>query len=306
MARLEAELANAEVELERRRKLHQDEVLSATELDAFELVAEQRRALLDAGRDLLDAVAEIRPVDVELARAELDEAITASERVRADYELTLVRTPIAGEVLEVNARPGEVVGPNGIVELGDLSRMIVVAEVYATDVACCPSRRAGRDHRRVPDRAAPRQSGEDRTRDPAQRDPRSRPVGVRRPARGRGRDRGRRRRSAGGAGARRSSRAHRFARRSAVSRRRSALGAPLAWLQLAGEPMRLVAAVAGIAFAVLLMLMQIGIREALFRSATRLHERLRADLVMTSSHYQYQGEAAAFAERRLDPGARRS
>jgi len=46
-----------------------------------------------------------------------------------------VRSPIAGEVLEVSARPGEVVGPNGIVEIGDLSRMIVVAEVYATDVA---------------------------------------------------------------------------------------------------------------------------------------------------------------------------
>ena len=92
-----------------------------------------------------------------------------------------------------------------------------------------------------------------------------------------------------------------------MSRRRSALGAPLAWLQLAGEPMRLVAAIAGIAFAVLLMLMQMGIREALFRSSTRLHERLHADLVMTSSLYQYQGEAAAFAERRLiqtlgDPG----
>jgi putative ABC transport system permease protein len=81
--------------------------------------------------------------------------------------------------------------------------------------------------------------------------------------------------------------------------RRTPLGAPLAWLQLAGEPMRLAAATAGIAFAVLLMLMQLGIREALYRSATRLHELLRADVVMTSSHYQYQGEPASFAERRL-------
>ena len=135
VVRLEAELANAEVELERRRALHRDEVLSAAELDAFVLVADQRRALLDAGRDLLDAVAEVRPVDVELARAELDQAMVASERVRADYELTLVRSPIAGEVLAVNSRPGEVVGPDGIVEIGDLGHMIVVAEVYATDVA---------------------------------------------------------------------------------------------------------------------------------------------------------------------------
>ena len=49
--------------------------------------------------------------------------------------LTLLRAPIAGEVLAINSRPGEMVGPNGIVEIGDLSRMIVVAEVYVTDVA---------------------------------------------------------------------------------------------------------------------------------------------------------------------------
>ena len=135
VARLEAELANAEIELERRRQLHRDEVLSAAELDAYSLVADRQRALLDAGRDLLEAVAEIRPFDVELARAELEQAIAASERVRADYELTLVRAPIAGEVLAINSRAGEMVSPEGIVEIGDLSRMIVVAEVYVTDVA---------------------------------------------------------------------------------------------------------------------------------------------------------------------------
>jgi HlyD family secretion protein len=131
--RLEAELRNAETELARRRALHRDQVLSASELDAFALVHDQRVALLDAGRDLLDAVAEVRDVDLELARAELERAIAAAERARADHEQTLVRAPVAGEVLEVNARPGEVVGPDGILELGDLSRMIVIAELYATD-----------------------------------------------------------------------------------------------------------------------------------------------------------------------------
>ena len=175
------------------RALHRDEVLSATELDAFALVADQRRALLDAGRDLLDAVAEVRPVDVELARAELDQAMVASERVRADYELTLVRSPIAGEVLAVNSRPGEVVGPDGIVEIGDLGHMIVVAEVYATDVGEGAARRAGADHRRVPRRADRRPGSEDRTRHPAQRDARSRSIRLRRSPGNRSRDRGRRR-----------------------------------------------------------------------------------------------------------------
>ena len=42
---------------------------------------------------------------------------------------------------------------------------------------------------------------------------------------------------------------------------------PLAWLQLAHEPLRLFAATAGIAFAVILMLMQLGFEDALLSSA---------------------------------------
>ena len=61
----------------------------------------------------------------------------------------------------------------------------------------------------------------------------------------------------------------------------------LAWYQLISEKRRLMAALAGIAFAVLLQLMQFGFRDALFTSATVLHTHLLADLVMTSSQYEY-------------------
>ena len=44
---------------------------------------------------------------------------------------------------------------------------------------------------------------------------------------------------------------------------------PLAWLQLTREPARLAAAVAGVAFAVLLVFMQLGFSEALYASAVR-------------------------------------
>ena len=59
-------------------------------------------------------------------------------------------------------------------------------------------------------------------------------------------------------------------------------GIPLAWLQLSAEKLRLMAAVAGIAFAVMLMLMQLGFRDALISSATLVHDRLDGEVVIIS------------------------
>ena len=53
---------------------------------------------------------------------------------------------------------------------------------------------------------------------------------------------------------------------------------PLAWLQLTREPFRLSVVLAGVAFAVVLILMQLGFREALFESAVRYHQALDYDL----------------------------
>ena len=53
---------------------------------------------------------------------------------RAQLALSEIRAPIAGEVLEVHARSGEMVGLDGVVELGETDRMYAVAEVYETDI----------------------------------------------------------------------------------------------------------------------------------------------------------------------------
>ena len=44
---------------------------------------------------------------------------------------------------------------------------------------------------------------------------------------------------------------------------------PLGWLQLRHKPLRLAVALLGISFAVLLIMMQLGFRSALFESAVR-------------------------------------
>lgn len=74
---------------------------------------------------------------------------------------------------------------------------------------------------------------------------------------------------------------------------------PLAWLQLFHEKTHLLAALAGITFAVMLMLMQLGFRDALYQSSTKMHEHLRADLVLISPQYEYLYSTEHFSQRRL-------
>ena len=73
----------------------------------------------------------------------------------------------------------------------------------------------------------------------------------------------------------------------------------LAWSQLFAEKRRLLAAIAGIAFAVLLQLMQFGFRDALFVSSTLLHRNIAADLVVTSPQYEFVLSSGSITRRRL-------
>lgn len=74
---------------------------------------------------------------------------------------------------------------------------------------------------------------------------------------------------------------------------------PLSWLQLTREKPRLVVALAGIAFADILMFMQLGFQAALYDSTTRLHQSIRADLVLISPQGRNIMNMATFPRRRL-------
>ena len=75
--------------------------------------------------------------------------------------------------------------------------------------------------------------------------------------------------------------------------------APLGWLQLRHNPTRLVVALAGIAFAVLLVMMQLGFRSALFESAVRFHERFDYDIALFSTDSVFIVRPQPFSIRRL-------
>jgi len=76
-------------------------------------------------------------------------------------------------------------------------------------------------------------------------------------------------------------------------------GVPLGWRQLSHRPLRMVVAVAGIAFAVLLIMMQLGFRAALFESTLRFHERFRYDIALFSPDSVFIVRPAPFSIRRL-------
>ncbi len=102
VARLEAELVNATREAERARRLSRQSATSAAKLDTAEL-------------------------GVRVAEANLSAA-------GARLELTRIRAPIRGLILEIHTRPGERAAEEGVLEMGDTAKMVAVAEVYETDI----------------------------------------------------------------------------------------------------------------------------------------------------------------------------
>jgi putative ABC transport system permease protein len=74
---------------------------------------------------------------------------------------------------------------------------------------------------------------------------------------------------------------------------------PLAWLLLTRQPARLAVALAGIAFAGILMFMQLGFRDGLFDASVTIHKQFDADLVLISPRTMSSIAMAGFPQRRL-------
>lgn len=109
-------------------------------LDEAKSAADRRQKTLD--RQILEAeaelarIAEIRPVNVQQAEARVRQAQAALNQAEADLTLGLVRSPLTGQVLTINTQPGETVSEaEGIIEIGRTDRMIVVAEIYESDIS---------------------------------------------------------------------------------------------------------------------------------------------------------------------------
>ncbi len=74
---------------------------------------------------------------------------------------------------------------------------------------------------------------------------------------------------------------------------------PLGWLQLWHRKVRFAVALAGIAFAVMLILMQLGFRASLFESALRYPKHFQYDVAIFAYDSQYIVSPENFSDRRL-------
>lgn len=153
VSRRSAELKNAQIEYQRYQQLYNDGAVSASERDNRELIlATAKEQLAEAKANLtrihtaqqkqiaeakatLDKIIEVRPVDVEVAAAEVKEAIAAVATAKADRDRAYIKSPQAGVVIDILTRPGEVVSSDeGIARIGQINQMYAVAEVYESDI----------------------------------------------------------------------------------------------------------------------------------------------------------------------------
>jgi HlyD family secretion protein len=126
------QLAEAKANLERTERTTRQQIKEAkAALERIERTGQQQ---INEARSTLNQVAEVRPVDVQAAQAEVNSAIASVKKSQAELALAYVRSPREGQVLKIHTWDGEIVGNNGIVELGQTNQMVAVAEVYETDV----------------------------------------------------------------------------------------------------------------------------------------------------------------------------
>ncbi|MCY7366944.1 MAG: biotin/lipoyl-binding protein [Chamaesiphon sp.] len=87
-----------------------------------------------AAKATLSKISEVRSVDVIGAQAELSRAQATARQAQAELAEAYVRAPNQGEIIKVHSRAGESPSDKGIVEMGQTSKMMAIAEVYESDV----------------------------------------------------------------------------------------------------------------------------------------------------------------------------
>jgi HlyD family secretion protein len=170
ISRLEAELENSKTECQRYQILYQNEVVSNSDYESKclkqktlqeslkeaqanlqrilntyqEQIAEAQANLertkatgtqqIQQAKATLNQVAEVRPVDIQIAQAEVDNALANLQQAEINLNQVYIKSPINGQILKIHTRVGEKIGDSGLLELAQTNDMVAVAEVYQTDI----------------------------------------------------------------------------------------------------------------------------------------------------------------------------
>ena len=169
--KLTAELKNAESEYQRYQQLFSEGVISNSVIDSKRLNVETAKQILNESQAVLkrinttankqlseakialnrinntsnkeiseakaklNSIAEIRPVDIELARTEVDSAIANLQRAKTELQAAYIRAPMTGQIIKIHARVGEKIDNLGVADFAQTKTMMAVAEVYQTDIS---------------------------------------------------------------------------------------------------------------------------------------------------------------------------
>lgn len=129
-----AELTNARLEYQRYQELYDQGAVSAQDRDSRLTQLQKAQAQLRQAQQTLSSISKVRPEDVQEAQAQLTNAIAQLNQAKADLDLAYVRAPRSGQIIRINTYPSELVGEQGIVDLGQTNQMFVSAEVYQSDI----------------------------------------------------------------------------------------------------------------------------------------------------------------------------
>jgi HlyD family secretion protein len=130
---LELAAAHEANESTRIKSLNASRAAPEKRVEDQQFLAETRAAELEKGKSDLQAAR------AALARAKsLVGLATAEARLKvteAQLELTILRAPFDGEILQVLTYPGERIGDAPVLKMGDTADMHVLAEVHEADIA---------------------------------------------------------------------------------------------------------------------------------------------------------------------------
>jgi len=93
-------------------------------------VADQAKGAAEAGA----ATCKARRAAAGVAESRIASAEAVVTRWQSELERAYVRAPFAGRILDIHAKVGELVGADGVLEIGRVQQMYAIAEVYETDI----------------------------------------------------------------------------------------------------------------------------------------------------------------------------
>ncbi len=117
---------------------HQEALVRKAEVEvsAAEIALKKLQATDELQRQL--AAAQLESAQLARQRIEasapLDSLRAALALAEAQLEMSIVRAPQAGRIVKIFARVGETLGQQPVLQMADTSQMVVLAEVYETDV----------------------------------------------------------------------------------------------------------------------------------------------------------------------------